>query len=136
MALDPITAALSIGSQIIDRLWPDPVQRDAAKLKLLELQQSGELQKISGQLAVNLAEAKNANWIVAGWRPYIGWICGTGLAIQFVAAPLADWATALFHHPVAVPPLDLGTLMTLLLGMLGLGGMRTAEKLKNVQGNH
>ena len=88
MALDPITVALDIGGKLIDRLWPDPTQADLAKLELFRLQQSGELQQIAGQLEVNKAEATNTSVFVSGWRPFIGWICGTGLAYQFLVYPI------------------------------------------------
>ena len=68
MAFDPVTAALDIGGKLIDKLWPDPAQRDAAKLRLLELQQAGEL----AQISVNQEEAKSSSLFVSGWRPSIG----------------------------------------------------------------
>lgn len=126
MALDPISAALDIGGKLIDRLWPDPGQAAAAKLELMKLQQSGELAQMAGQLDINKAEAANANWFVAGWRPYIGWICGTGLAYQFLVYPI------LVAYVPSIAQLDMGTLITLLAGMLGLGGLRTFEKTQGV----
>lgn len=126
MAFDPVSAALEIGGKLIDRLWPDPAQQDAAKLELLKMQQSGELVQITGQLKINEAEAANPNWWVSGWRPFIGWVCGAGLAYQFLFYPVA----------IAMLPkivqLDMGTLLSLLAGMLGLSGMRTAEKMNGV----
>lgn len=132
MALDPITAALDIGGRLIDRLWPDPTERDAAKLKLLELQQSGELAQMTGQLDINKVEAGSTSILVSGWRPAIGWICGAGLGIQFIVNPIATWIAALAGHPIAFPVLDLGTLLTLLFGMLGLGAMRSIDKKNGV----
>ncbi len=129
MALDPVSAALDIGGKIIDRIWPDPAQAAAAKLELMKMQQAGELAQITGQLDVNKVEAGSASVFVAGWRPSVGWVCSAGLAIQFVIGPVLTWAAALLGHPIAFPSLDMGTLMTLLAGMLGLGGMRTVEKL-------
>lgn len=126
MALDPISAALEIGGKLIDRLWPDPAQADAAKLELLKLQQSGELAQITGQLDINKAEAQNPNWFVSGWRPYIGWICGTGLAYQFLVYPL------LVGFMTEIKPIDTWTLLQLLGGMLGLAGLRSKEKIEGV----
>jgi hypothetical protein len=143
MALDPISAGLDFAGKLIDRLWPDPAQRDAAKLELLKMQQSGDLARLAqetdlakGQLAVDQAEAGNANWFVAGWRPFIGWLAGVGLGVQFVVNPLGGWLAALAGHPVPFPSMDTGTLMTLLFSMLGLGAMRSAEKMQGAQGNH
>ena len=132
MAFDPISALLDIGGKVIDRVWPDPAQAAAAKLELFKLQQSGELAQIAGQMDVNKAEAANPNVFVSGWRPFIGWVCGLGFGVQFVFGPLAEWGSALYGHPVKFPPMDTGTMMPLLLGMLGLGGLRTAEKIQCV----
>jgi len=136
MAFDPLTTALDLGSKLIDRLIPDPAAKAQASLELLKMQQSGELAQLAadtdvakGQIAIDTAEASNPTLFVSGWRPFIGWTCGSGLAYQFVAAPLLTWGAALAGHPVVTPSLDLSTLLTLLLGMLGLGSMRTVEKL-------
>lgn len=131
--MDPVTAALGIGSQLIDRLWPDPATRDAAKLEMLRLQQSGELEEFRGvkelalgQLAVNLEEAKSDEWWKAGWRPFVGWVCGFGLCYQFLVYPI------LVAFQPKIVQLDMGTLLTLLFGLLGLGAMRMNEKVKGV----
>lgn len=132
MSFDPISAALEIGGKIIDRIWPDPSQRAAAQLELIKLQQSGELAQIAGQMDINKVEAASVSVFVSGWRPSVGWVCSAGLAIQFIASPMLTWGAALLGHPVVFPSLDMGTLMTLLAGMLGLGGMRSIEKLNGV----
>jgi hypothetical protein len=132
MSLDPVTALLDIGGKVIDRLWPDPAQAAQAKLELFKLQQSGELAQMTGQLEVNKAEASSASVFVSGARPFIMWICGFGLAMQFILSPLITWGAALYGKTLVLPPLDMGTLLTLLFGLLGLSGMRTVEKLNGV----
>jgi hypothetical protein len=132
MALDPISALLDLGGKVMDRVFPDPAQAAAAKLEIMKLQQSGELAQIAGQMDINKAEASNPSIFVSGWRPGIGWVCGAGFAVQFVIGPLAEWGSALYGIPVKFPQMDMGTMMPLLLGMLGLGGMRTAEKINGV----
>ena len=132
MALDPVSALLDIGGKVMDRLWPDPAQAAAAKLELFKLQQSGELAVIAGQMDINKVEAANPSVFVSGWRPSVGWVCSSGLAIQFVVGPLAEWGSTLYGTPVKFPQMDMGTMMPLLLGMLGLGAMRTAEKISGV----
>ena len=132
MSLDPLTALLDIGGKVLDRVLPDPAQQAAARLELFKLQQNGELALIAGQMDINKIEAASASVFVSGWRPAIGWICGAGFAVQFVIGPLAEWGSALAGHPVKFPQMDTGTMMPLLLGMLGLGGMRTAEKMQGV----
>jgi hypothetical protein len=129
MALDPVTALFEVGSKVLDRILPDPAQQAAAKLELLKLQQNGELAQITGQMEINKVEAASSSIFVSGWRPSIGWVCSAGFAVQFVIGPLAEWGAALVGHPVKFPQMDTGTMMPLLLGMLGLGGLRTAEKL-------
>lgn len=131
MSLDPISAALNIGTQIIDRLWPNPTERDAAKLELLKLQQNGDLAVVVGQMEINKVEAANSSLFVAGWRPAVGWVCVAGLSYTFVAQPLLAWASSIWFMQVP-PVLDMGTLITLLGGMLGLGGLRTYEKTQGV----
>ena len=131
MSLDPVTAVLDIGGKLIDRLWPDPTIAASAKLELIKLQQSGELQAMADQLEVDKVEAANTSLFVSGWRPFVGWVCGFGLVYAFIGQPLLSWASTNFHF--AIPPsLDVGTLLTILGGMLGLGGLRTVEKINGV----
>jgi hypothetical protein len=129
MTLDPVTALFEVGSKVLDRVLPDPAQQAAAKLELLKLQQNGELAQITGQMDINKVEAASSSLFVSGWRPSVGWVCSAGFAVQFIIGPLAEWGAALAGHPVKFPQMDTGTMMPLLLGMLGLGGLRTAEKL-------
>lgn len=131
MGLDPLSSILDVGKALIDKLIPDPSAKAAATQKLLELQQSGDLAVIAAQARINEAEAANPNMFISGWRPAVGWVCVTGLAIT-VFSPLLSWIAALTMHPIAVPPIPMDSLMTLLIGMLGLGGMRTVEKLNGV----
>lgn len=135
---DAIGAGLGVLGKIIDRVVPDPAQAQAAQLELLKLAQTGELAALTaetsltqGQLDINKVEAASSSVFVAGWRPFIGWICGVGLSIQFVVAPFATWAVALLHRPdVVFPVLNGDVLMALVSGLLGLGGLRTFDKLK------
>jgi hypothetical protein len=88
------------------------------------------------QIAVNAEEAKSTNWFVAGWRPFIGWVCGVGLLYVAIAEPVARFlAQVMFGYTGAFPVIDTSVTMQVLLGMLGLGVMRTAEKLKAAEGN-
>jgi len=80
------------------------------------------------QAEINKMEAQHRTVFVAGWRPFIGWVCGFALAYNFVLRDLLIW----FFGPETAPPaLQMEHLMTVLLGMLGLGGMRTFEKLND-----
>lgn len=120
---------------IIDKLLPDATAAADAKLKLMELAQSGELAVLQadaeiakGQIAVNQTEA-SGDWFRAGWRPAAGWVCVVALAYQYLICPLSP----LFAGGQQLPEVDSSDLMTLLLGMLGLGGFRTFEKLRSVK---
>ena len=132
MAIEPVTAILEIGSKLIDRLWPDPTKAAEAKLRLFEMQQTGELANISGQLKINEVEAAHPSVFVSGWRPFVGWVCGLGLAMQFLVAPTITWVALALGRTLSLSPLDTATLLTMLGGLLGLGGMRTYEKLNDV----
>ena len=92
--------------------------------------------ELQGQLETNKAEAASNSIFVAGWRPFVGWVCGCGFGVQFVIGPIFEWLSGMAGHPVKFPTLDLGTMMPLLLGMLGLGGMRSFDKAKAVDNGH
>jgi hypothetical protein len=133
MALDPVSAMLDIGGKVIDRLWPDPAQAAAAKLELIKLQQAGELQAMAGQLDINKAEAGSSSVFVSGWRPFIGWVCGAACAWNWIGLKALLFGAAYFSHPVnGLAPADLSEMMPVLLGMLGIGGLRTIEKINGV----
>ena len=84
------------------------------------------------QVDVNKQEAAHKSLFVAGWRPAIGWICGLGMLSNFIIVPMTNFVLALMESPVVVPLIELETMMPVLLGMLGLGGMRSYEKAKGI----
>jgi hypothetical protein len=132
MSLDPISAALDLGNTIINKIFPDPAQADAAKLELLKLQQSGELATMTAQTEINKVEAANSSLFVSGWRPAIGWVCALALAYQYLIRPLSGTAAAMAG--ITLPPLPGldDNLWQLMMGMLGMGGLRTFEKVQGV----
>ncbi len=85
-----------------------------------------------GQLQVDAAEASNKSFFIAGWRPWIGWVCGMAFAANFVLIPGARIVAGLFGKVFVAPTFDVSELMPVLLGMLGLGTMRTVEKIQGV----
>jgi len=87
---------------------------------------------VQGQIAINQAEAGNPSIFVSGARPFIMWVCGVGCAWNWVGLPIAKVGFALAGMAITVSPADLSEMMPLLLGMLGLGGLRTVEKLNGV----
>ncbi len=123
-----IDDAIAAGLRIVEKFVPDPEARSAAEAEL----RAALLAWDQGQSATNAAEAGSGNWFVAGWRPWIGWVCGVALAVQFVLGPLAVWGFALAGRQIAPPPALDEMLWELMFGMLGLGGLRTFEKIKGV----
>jgi len=119
---------------IIDKIIPDKDAAAKAQLELTTMAMKGELDQITNQLEVNKAEASTGSLFIGGWRPFIGWICGTAFAYTYVVLPIVTFAyTSYTGHalPVEPPTLD-NNLYELLFGMLGLGGLRTLEKIKGV----
>lgn len=122
---------------VIDKVLPDPQQAAEAKMRALELAQKGELAALDadvrmalGQMEVNRAEAQT-DLFRGGWRPATGWCCVAGLAYQFILQPVLPWVVALLGAEVPpLPTIDNETLLVLLTGMLGLGGLRTFERVK------
>ena len=128
----PIAAILDIGSKILERVIPDKTARDAAQAELLKAAQSNDFQLALGQIEINKVEAQSSNLFVSGWRPACGWICVVALSYNFLVYPLLLWAVAVYHIQMTPPPLFSENLMELVLGMLGLGGLRTYEKVSGV----
>lgn len=128
---------LPVIGTILDKLLPDPKAAADAKLKALELAQRGELAALDaevrlamGQLEINKAEAQSPSLFKGGWRPATGWVCVFGLGYTYFARPLLPWVMGLWGVEVApLPAIDTGELMVLLGGLLGLGGMRTIERV-------
>jgi hypothetical protein len=136
MALDPITAGIGLLDTFIGKFVAD---KDlAAKLAIQARSEEfqGDITLLTGQMAVNQEEAKSTNWFVAGWRPWIGWICGAGLAYAVLIEPLARFIAQVgFHYAGPFPVIDTTLTMQVLIGMLGLGTMRTWEKTKGGEGH-
>ena len=130
---------IGVGLRIIDKFIPDPAEKLKAQQALQQMQHDELIAFLEadkavtvGQLEINKTEAASSSPFTSGWRPFVGWTCGAGFAVQFVVGPLGEWASALAEHPVKFPQIDLGTMMPLLFGMLGLGAYRTAEKIQGV----
>lgn len=125
MALDPLTAGLDLAGQVIDRIWPDKTEAERAEMALL-------VATVQGQLAVNQAEATHPSIFVSGWRPAIGWICGGACAWNWIGLPMSQAALVFFGYEVTLDSADLTEMLPILIGMLGLGGLRTYEKVSGV----
>lgn len=111
------------------RLIPDKNKREEAR-EQFEVQMLGAMTGlVAGQLEINKAEATHKSLFVAGWRPGVGWICALALGWNFILQPLITWGFVIYGNPIEnAPVLETAELTTILLGMLGLGGLRTYEK--------
>jgi len=130
--MDPISALLNIGNTLIQRIFPDPAQAAQAQLALLKMQQDGDLAAISGQMDINKVEAASTSIFVSGWRPFCGWICGFGLGYVAILEPIARLVATLVGYSGSFPQIDTTLTMQVLLGMLGMGGLRSLDKAKGV----
>ena len=140
MSFDPLSSLFDLGKVAIEKIWPDPSARASQLLELEKLKQTGDMAQLNahvqlmlGQIEINKVEAASSDRFVAGWRPYIGWICGSALGYQFLVEPFMRFvAQVCFKYSGGFPVLQMDELTTILLGLLGLGVMRTVEKVKGV----
>jgi len=141
MSLDPLTALLDIGKTALDKFVPDPQAKAQAALELEKIHAAGnseqlqaQVQLILAQTDINKIEATNPNLFVSGWRPAIGWVCGVSLFTYYVPYCLVAtviWAYQCIHTGTLATRPDLGItdLIALTASMLGLGALRTVEKM-------
>ena len=125
-------ALLEIGGRLLDKIIPDKDAREKAQAELLRAAQDQDFQKAIAQIEVNKMEAQHTSLFVAGWRPAIGWICVVGLGYNFLLYPMMTWLVAITGAEFTPPPLLSENLMELVMGMLGLGALRSFEKWKGV----
>ena len=118
---------------LLDKFIEDKDQKALLAHGVATMAQRHAQELTIAQIEVNKTEAQSRNIFVAGWRPFVGWTCGIALAWHFVGLPVTLFMTSMFQ--VETPPLpefEMESLMTVLLGMLGLGGLRTFEKTKGL----
>lgn len=114
-----------LATTVIGKIWPDKTEQEKAQL-------AAAVSLVQGQLEINKVEAANPSLFVSGWRPAIGWACGAGCIWNWVGLPIAKAGLLLAGIKLEISPADLTEMMPLLLGMLGLGGLRTYEKVQGV----
>ena len=120
-----IGAVADLAKTVVSRIWPDKTAEEQANL-------AAALTIVQGQLDANKAEAASSSAFTSGWRPGIGWVCALALFFQYVGRPLLQWVGIVTGHQFPpLPGID-ANLWELMLGMLGLGGLRTFEKTKGV----
>lgn len=121
----PATNAVTALGNVFDQLFTSDEERAQANIVLTKIAQKPHLL----QAEINKIEAAHRSIFVAGWRPFIGWICGLGVFWAFIGHPLFEWIIVLRELDVTAPQINADNLLELVLAMLGLGALRTAEKL-------
>ncbi len=127
-----LPSLLPMLGEILDRVIPDKAEAAKARLEMEGKLLEAATAQAGQQAAINQTEAASSNIFVAGWRPFIGWVCGAGLAWAFIVAPMASWLLAALEIRQSLPRLEIEYLLELVVAMLGLDRLRTFEKLKGV----
>src|SRR6056300_361662 len=117
---------------LLDKFIEDKDQKAALAHEVATMAQNHAQELSKGQLEVNKVEAAHNSLFVAGWRPFIGWTCGLGMFGNFITIPFSNFILALLEYDIVIPLVPLETMMPVLMGMLGLGAMRTYEKKAGV----
>lgn len=129
LGLESITDLVSTA---VNKVWPDANIDAQAKADEIKTKLTLELQSVLGQLDINKAEAAHPSVFVSGWRPAVGWVCVSGFGYEFLLRPLANGVAIGLGVPPVFPGIEVEALSSLLTGLLGLGGLRTLEKIKGV----
>ena len=128
-----IQALIGPVTGLLDKFVEDKDAKNAMAHEIATMAEKAAHEAAMAQVEVNKAEAQHRSIFVAGWRPFIGWVCGIALAYHFVLAPFIVFGVAWFGAEIPeLPAFDMDSLMTVLLGMLGIGGMRSFEKAKGL----
>jgi hypothetical protein len=115
---------------LLDKFIEDKDQKNALAHEIATMSEKHALELAKGQMEINKVEAASSNLFVSGWRPFIGWTCGLGMFGNFITIPFANFVLALADYDVVIPLVPLETMMPVLMGMLGLGAMRSFEKTR------
>jgi hypothetical protein len=128
-----LPSLLPVIGDVVGRFLPEDKEARAKAERDIEQKLAAHLAKIDvAQLEINKQEAAHRSLFVAGWRPFIGWSCGIALAWTYVATPILQFVLAQTGYLIDLPSLDMSQMMPVLMGMLGLGGLRTFEKFKGI----
>lgn len=125
MDLTGLGAVSDLASTVIAKIWPDKSEAEKQQL-------AAAVMVVQGQLDINKVEAASPSVFVSGWRPMIGWVCGSACAWNWIGLPIAKMVLDVAGHPIQLSPADISEMMPILMGMLGLGTLRTIEKVKGV----
>ena len=128
-----LTSLIGPVTGLLDKFIEDKDKKNAIAFELSTMAEKHAQELAKGQIEVNKTEAAHKSLFVAGWRPAIGWVCVLGMAGNFITIPITNMILELMVSGVTVPLIPTAEMMPILMGMLGLGAMRTVEKTKNVQ---
>ena len=117
---------------LLDKFIEDKDTKNALAHEISTMAERHAQELAKGQLEVNKVEAASQSMFVAGWRPAVGWVCVLGMASNFIIIPMANFGLALAESGVTIPLIDTSTMTPVLMGMLGLGAMRSVEKVRGV----
>ena len=115
---------------LLDKFIEDKDQKAMLAHKIATMSEEHHQDLMKAQIEVNKVEAASSNLFVAGWRPFIGWTCGLGMFGNFITIPFSNFVLALVSMDIVIPLVPLETMMPVLMGMLGLGAMRSFEKTR------
>ena len=128
-----LTSLIGPVSGILDKVIPDKDMKAKLAHELATMADTHAQQALLAQLEINKAEPASGSVFKGGWRPFVGWVCGIALLYHFILSPLIIFSVTLTGIEIPpIPEFDMGSLMTVLMGMLGLGGLRTYEKQKGI----
>ena len=122
-------------SAILDKVVADKDLKEQLSHDIATMAERHSHDVIKAQIEVNKEEAKHRSLFVSGWRPAVGWTCTLSLLSNFILIPMTNFILALADSDIAIPLIDVSTMMPVLMGMLGLGTMRTVEKINKVERN-
>ena len=117
---------------LLDKFIEDKDTKNVLAHEISTMAERHAQELAKGQLEVNKVEAASKSMFVAGWRPAVGWVCVLGMASNYILIPFANFGLALAASDIVVPLIDTSTMMPVLMGMLGLGAMRSVEKVQGV----
>jgi hypothetical protein len=125
MDVTGLGAVSDLVNTAINKIWPDKTEAEKQQL-------AAAVMVVKGQLDINKVEAASPSVFVSGWRPFIGWVCGSACAWNWIGLPIAKVVLTISGHPLNLAPADLSEMLPLLFGLLGLGTLRTIEKINGV----
>jgi hypothetical protein len=117
---------------LLDKFIEDKDQKAKLAHEVATMAENHAQEIAKGQMEINAVEAAHSNVFISGWRPFIGWTCGLGMFGNFITIPFSNFVLALLEYDIVIPLVPLETMMPVLMGMLGLGAMRTYEKKSGV----